>query len=77
MAKAKIEIQAVPDMPEAAPATPPPAPEQSIIIEKYLATRDDIAPVLKKVLCVVYRSQVNTISKWVDIVNKRLSKSAD
>ncbi len=76
MAKGKIEIEAV-AAPDQAVVVPPPAAEPLIIIEKYLATREDIPSVLRGVLCVVYRNQVNTTAKWVEIVNKRISKSAD
>lgn len=51
--------------------------EVPVIIEKYLAGRADIASEMKRVLCKLYRGQLNSASRWTEIVNKRLSKPAD
>lgn len=51
-------------------------PEAAVIIEKYLATRGDIAPEIKRVFCVIYRSETNIMSAWDEIINNRLKKPA-
>lgn len=48
-----------------------------IIIGKYLASRDDIAPEMKRVLSIIYRGQVHLVPEWATIVYKRLNKPAD
>lgn len=50
--------------------------EIAYIIEKYLDTRDDLAPEIKHVCRVLYKGQTHTMSKWTEIINRRLSRPA-
>lgn len=50
--------------------------ETAYLIGKYLDTRDDLNPEIKRVCMVLYRGQTNTMSKWEQIINRRLSRPA-
>lgn len=47
-----------------------------MIIEKYLANREDIAPEMKRVMSILYKGQIHTAAQWDDIVTKRLTRPA-
>jgi hypothetical protein len=48
-----------------------------IIIEKYLALRQDIAGPLKRVFVILYKGQTHLIPEWDEIINRRISRPAD
>lgn len=50
-------------------------PGVKLIIEKYLAKRDDIPESLQGVLKTLYKGQTNTVSEWNGIIKSRLERS--
>lgn len=47
-----------------------------LIIEKYMAQRDDIAEPMKRVFITLYRGKTNTVSEWDSIIKSRLERPA-
>jgi chloramphenicol 3-O-phosphotransferase len=47
-----------------------------LIIEKYLAKREDIVDPIRKVLITLYKGKVNTASEWENIIKRRLERPA-
>lgn len=50
--------------------------EIAYIIEKYLDTREDLAPEIRRMCRILYKGQTHTMSQWTEIINRRLSRPA-
>lgn len=47
-----------------------------IIVEKYLATREDIPPELQRVFRTIYKGQTHSKEDWDAIINNRMTRPA-